>query len=113
MKIKLGLILIVEFLILNSKAFSQDPNFHIYLCFGQSNMEGAAKAELQDSTVDARFQVLEAVDCTNLGRIKGNWYPAVPPLCRCRTNLGPITCISALPVTVNWAKGMRKKCFHF
>ena len=20
--------------------FAQDPNFHIYLCFGQSNMEG-------------------------------------------------------------------------
>ena len=32
---------------------------------------------------------MAAVDCENLGRTKGNWYPAVPPLCRCRTNLGP------------------------
>jgi hypothetical protein len=68
---------------------AQNPNFQIYLCIGQSNMEGAARAELQDSTVNPRFQVMEAVDCANLGRTKGNWYPAVPPLCRCRTNLGP------------------------
>ena len=69
--------------------FAQDPNFQIYLCFGQSNMEGAARAELQDSTVNPRFQVMAAVDCENLGRTKGNWYPAIPPLCRCRTNMGP------------------------
>ena len=25
-----------------------DPDFHIYLCFGQSNMEGNAKIEAQD-----------------------------------------------------------------
>ncbi|HNZ68988.1 MAG: sialate O-acetylesterase [Prolixibacteraceae bacterium] len=68
---------------------SPDPDFHIYLCIGQSNMEGAARAERQDSTVNPRFQVMAAVDCENLGRTKGNWYPAVPPLCRCRTNLGP------------------------
>jgi hypothetical protein len=87
--IKLGLILIAGLLFSNFRAFSQDPNFQIYLCFGQSNMEGAARAEKQDSTVNPRFQVMEAVDCTNLGRTKGNWYPAVPPLCRCRTNMGP------------------------
>jgi len=89
MNIKLGLILITGFLFSNSKAFSQDSNFQIYLCIGQSNMEGAARAELQDSTVNPRFQVMEAVNCENLGRNKGNWYTAVPPLCRCRTNLGP------------------------
>ncbi len=70
-------------------AFSQDPNFYIFLCFGQSNMEGAGRIEAQDSIVDDRFQVMEAVDCSNLGREKGKWYPAVPPLCRCRTRLSP------------------------
>src|SRR5665648_553858 len=89
MKIKLGLILIAGFLFTNSNVFSQDPNFHIYLCLGQSNMEGAARAELQDSTVNPRFQVMEAVKCDNLDRKMGNWYQAVPPLCRCKTNLGP------------------------
>jgi hypothetical protein len=70
-------------------AFSQDKNFHIYLCFGQSNMEGNAKIEAQDTIVDNRFRVLEAVDCPKLGRSKGLWYPAVPPLCRCQTGLTP------------------------
>ncbi len=86
--LKLGLILITG-LLLNGKSFSQDPNFQIYLCIGQSNMEGAARAEQQDSTVNPRFQVMAAVDCENLGRTKGSWYPALPPLCRCRTNFGP------------------------
>jgi len=89
MKHRIGLILVCGLLFSNIKSFAQDPNFQIYLCIGQSNMEGAAHAELQDSTVNPRFQVMAAVDCANLGRTKGNWYSAVPPLCRCRTNLGP------------------------
>jgi hypothetical protein len=52
-------------------------------------MEGNARFEPQDTTVDSRFQVLEAVDCPNLNRIKNNWYPAVPPLSRCNTGLTP------------------------
>jgi Domain of unknown function (DUF303). len=76
-------------LLFSSQLFAQDPNFYIYLCFGQSNMEGNARFEPQDTVVDSRFQVLEATDCPNLGRIKGNWYPAVPPLCRCKTGLTP------------------------
>jgi len=60
------------------------------LCIGQSNMEGnARKFEAQDSIVDSRFKVMESVDCPNLNRTKGNWYTAVPPLCRCRTGLTP------------------------
>jgi hypothetical protein len=69
--------------------FSQDPNFYIFLCFGQSNMDGAGRIETQDSTVDKRFQVLQAVDCPKLNRTKGNWYTAVPPLCRCHSGLSP------------------------
>lgn len=89
MKFKHKLTVLVGIIVISINAFSQDPNFYIYLCIGQSNMEGAARAELQDSTVNPRFQVMEAVNCENLGRAKGSWYPAVPPLCRCRTNLGP------------------------
>lgn len=33
--------------------------------------------------------VLEAVDCPNLRRKKGEWYPATPPLTRCNTGLTP------------------------
>ena len=89
MKKQLRLFVFVGLLILNLTAFSQDKNFHIYLCFGQSNMEGNAKIEPQDTTVDSRFQVLEAVDCPNLGRTKDHWYTAVPPLCRSHTGLTP------------------------
>lgn len=75
---------IVFFIVQN--AYSQDPNFHVYLSFGQSNMEGAAPLEPQDKLgVDPRFQVLEAVNCPDLGREMGKWYTAIPPLCRCKT----------------------------
>lgn len=71
-------------------SFSQDKNFYIFLAFGQSNMEGSAKIEAQDTiNIDPRFRVLEAVDCPNLGRTKGSWYTAVPPLSRCKTGLTP------------------------
>ena len=89
MKIKQVFFVFAGLLLLNMNAFSQDHNFYIFLCFGQSNMEGNARIEAQDTTVDNRFQVMEAVDCPNLGRIKGKWYTAAPPLCRCRTGLTP------------------------
>jgi hypothetical protein len=68
---------------------AQDPNYYVFLCFGQSNMEGQGAIEPQDKTVDSRFQVMQALDCSNLGRIKGRWYPAVPPLCQCWSGLSP------------------------
>ncbi len=69
---------------------AQKKKFYVFLCFGQSNMEGAAKIEAQDSlNVDPRFQILEALDCPELNRKKGQWYTAVPPLVRCKTGLGP------------------------
>ena len=89
MKIRPLLFVFAGLLLLSMSAHSQDKNFYIFLCFGQSNMEGNARIEAQDTTVDERFQVMEAVDCPNLGRTKGKWYPAVPPLCRCRTGLTP------------------------
>ena len=68
-----------------------DPNFHIYLAFGQSNMEGQGDIGQQDKTVDERFQVLWAADngsCS--GKTKGKWSTAVPPLAHCQgAKLGP------------------------
>ncbi len=66
-----------------------DPKFYIFLCFGQSNMEGFPGVEEQDKSEVERFKVLAAVAFPKLGRKKGNWYPAVPPLCRGSTGLGP------------------------
>ena len=69
---------------------SADPNFQIYLCFGQSNMEGNATPEAQDyESVPERFQVMAAVNFSNPKREMGKWYTAVPPLCRQGTGLTP------------------------
>lgn len=57
-----------------------DSTFQIYLCFGQSNMEGDAPPESVDKKyVDPRFLVL-ATDATNQERTMGQWYPAYPPI---------------------------------
>lgn len=97
--------LLIGLILLGMNAFSQDPDFHIYLCFGQSNMEGAGAIETVDRTVDSRFKVMEAVDCSNLGRTKGKWYTAVPPLTRCYSGLSPVdyfgrTMIANLPANI-------------
>ena len=69
---------------------SADPNFQIYLCFGQSNMEGNATPEAQDyENVPERFQMMAAVNFSNPKREMGKWYTAVPPLCRQGTGLTP------------------------
>lgn len=83
-----------------------DPDFHVYLAFGQSNMEGFPGIEAQDKAgVDPRFQMLAAVDFADLGRRQGEWYPAVPPLCRSSTGLCPAdffgrTLVARLPARI-------------
>lgn len=64
-------------------AQSPDPNFHIYLAFGQSNMEGQGPIEDEDLNVPANVKVLwssTASDVADEFRNTGKWYTAVPPL---------------------------------
>jgi hypothetical protein len=82
-------LLLIGLFILTMNVFAQDQDLYIYLCFGQSNMEGQGTIEAIDRTVDSSFQVMQALDCSNLGRTKGSWYPAVPPLCQCWSRLCP------------------------
>lgn len=83
-------LIFIYFLVVSAVLLAQDKNFHIYLCFGQSNMEGNAPIEPQDTcNINDRFLVMSGVDCPDLGRVKGNWYKAVPPLVRCHTGLTP------------------------
>lgn len=79
--------IIFSLLAMQFLAKAQDPNFHIYLCFGQSNMEGQGPIESQDQTVDSRFRIFQSVNCT--GQPKETWRTATPPLSRCNTKLGP------------------------
>lgn len=81
-----GLMLMTSSLKANAEV---DPNFYVYLCFGQSNMEGNAIPEAMDKKdVDERFKMLACVDFTNPARKKGEWYTAYPPIVRLGTGLG-------------------------
>src|SRR5947207_4764846 len=83
MKRKLALFALAVVLTPAPRAFADpDPNFHIYLCFGQSNMEGGWRIEEQDRIVDPRFRVLADFDVPSRDWKKGQWYTAIPPLTR-------------------------------
>lgn len=67
-----------------------DKDFYIFLCFGQSNMEGFPGIEEQDKgPVDDRFKMLAAVDFPTLDRKAERWCAAVPPLSRPNAGLSP------------------------
>jgi len=90
MKLKLFLCLLVALFSFTTKSYAQeaaapDPNFYVYLAFGQSNMEGFPGIPAEETKIDAlegRFQLLAAVDFPQLNRKANTWSPAVPPLCR-------------------------------
>jgi hypothetical protein len=82
-----------------------DPNFFIFLTFGQSNMEGVPQPQAQDREENARVKVLEYDNCANLGRVYNQWYTAAPPLHACNNGVGPgdyfgKTLAAALPANV-------------
>ncbi len=109
MKTQLGSFLLAALSVVaaapSASAHDPDPNFYVFLCFGQSNMEGFPGVEEKDKTVDERFKVLAAVDFPKMDRKKGEWYAAVPPLCRGSTGLCPAdyfgrTLVAGLPKKV-------------
>lgn len=82
-----------------------DPNFYVYLCFGQSNMEGNAQWESVDNYVDPRFQMLATTDFDNPKRTLGQWYTAKCPIVSPTGKLGMAdyfgrTMVAALPADV-------------
>ena len=97
-------------LVSTAHAQKPDPNFYIFLCFGQSNMEGAARPEAQDlKSPGPRFLWMPAVDYpateTLPERKMGEWYEAIPPLCRPNTGLTPAdwfgrTLVASLPENI-------------
>lgn len=83
------LVVVSVFFISSIQANAQDPNFHIYLMFGQSNMEGQGPIEAQDRVTNPRVKLLQDQTCSNLNRTYGTWYTAAPPLVRCWGRVGP------------------------
>ena len=68
-----------------------DPNFHIYIAYGQSNMEGnATNFTDKDKKEHPRVKMFATTSCSNLGRpTVGEMYPAVPPMFKCNAGLSP------------------------
>ena len=94
----------------NVKAANPDPDFYIFLCFGQSNMEGAARPEAIDlASPGPRFLLMPAVDFpatdTYSARTMGTWCEASAPLCRPKNGLTPAdwfgrTLVASLPENI-------------
>ncbi|HTR43403.1 MAG TPA: sialate O-acetylesterase, partial [Pseudomonadales bacterium] len=100
---KIKFLLLAVTLMFSMGAFAQDTNFWIFVCFGQSNMEGFPGVPDEYKTnVPSRFQVLASVDFPAKHWTKGNWYTAVPQLTRPYCGVGPSdffgrTMVSNLP----------------
>ena len=76
---KKAFLVMTAWLLTAAVVHAQDPNFYIFLCFGQSNMEGAAKPEAQDLvSAGPRFLLMPAVDDPQRGRKMGEWCEALP-----------------------------------
>lgn len=83
-----GVILGMMGMAVSTKAVAEvDPNFYIYLCIGQSNMEGQGQIYAADKEVDERFLMMSPINYG--GREMGVWQTAVPPICRYDTGLCP------------------------
>ena len=106
------------------KEATPDPNFYIFLCFGQSNMEGNARPEYVDlESPGPRFLLMPAVDAPKEAprrnqvinglsafdnwkeRKMGEWCEAAAPLCRPETGLTPAdwfgrTLVASLPENI-------------
>ena len=104
--VKSSLLLLLFALLPVSASAAVDPNFYIFLCFGQSNMEGAARPEAQDvASPGPRFLLMPAVDDPQRGRKMGEWCEATAPLCRPNTGLTPAdwfgrTLVASLPENI-------------
>ena len=87
----------------NDDAKLSDEKLYVFLCIGQSNMEGHARVEPIDTIdISERLLLLQAIDCPCRNYIKGEWRKAIPPLVRCYTGLSPAdyfgrTLVDSLP----------------
>ena len=94
-----------------------DPNFHIYIAYGQSNMGGTADAQSADKAENPRFKIFATQKCSGKGRnTLGEVYPAVPSLFNCGNTISiadwfgrtmadsmPYVTIGIIPVAVGGA----------
>lgn len=83
-KVFAGAVLALGFSMFGTLHAAPDPNFHIYIAYGQSNMGGTANAESADKAEHPRFKIFATQKCSGKGRNTiGEVYPAVPSLFNC------------------------------
>lgn len=78
--------ILMSLAVLGMASFAQDPNLHIYLAYGQSNMSGQATITDTDRQTNPRFLVLRAGDHSN--QKVGEFYPAAPPMGHSQSKVG-------------------------
>jgi hypothetical protein len=78
--------ILMSLAVLGAASFAQDPNLHIYLAYGQSNMSGQATVTDKDRAQDPRFLVLRAANHSN--QKVGEFYPAAPPMGHSQSKVG-------------------------
>jgi hypothetical protein len=87
--ISFGFLAVIIGVVLLARCFSsghiqdEGDKFHIYIAFGQSNMQGPGEVRAQDKTgISERWIILNVVNGRYAGedRVRGQWYTAVPPL---------------------------------
>ena len=83
-KVIAGAVLALGFSTFGTIYAAPDPNFHIYIAYGQSNMGGTADAQSADKVEHPRFKIFATQKCSGKGRnTLGEVYPAVPSLFNC------------------------------
>ena len=94
-----------------------DPNFHIYIAYGQSNMAGAGDIRRGvDDKEHERYKMFATTSCTKYPTV-GEIYPAVPPMFHCGEGLSvadwfgryladslPDVTVGVIPVAVGGTK---------
>ena len=92
--------------VMAATSFAQDPNLHIYIAYGQSNMSGQATVTDKDRKEDPRFLVLRAAN--HSGQKVGEFYPAAPPMGHSQSKVGIVdifgrTMVEKLPDSIKVA----------
>jgi hypothetical protein len=87
-------------LLIGKLTAAPDPNYHIFLLFGQSNMTGGGATNpvvAKECDTTSRVKVMAYMNCGGsspeckypLGRTADKWYTAFPPLHDCNEGICP------------------------
>lgn len=79
-------IVLIALAMLSIAVFAQDPNLHIYIAYGQSNMAGVGPTMDMDFHQDPRFLVMRAAKFSD--QEVGEFYPAAPPMANSMSSIG-------------------------